>query len=118
MSSKSNGNGGAAENQNKRPDTKRSESSDSTEEREPGGFPAVGKAIEPFTQPVNYAIKGTTRAVNGTLGITTGVANGLVYGITSGIGHAAEATFPKGAFLLSPACYTFNNSRTYVLQYR
>jgi hypothetical protein len=79
-----------------RPDIERSDSTNSTEEREPGGFPAVGEALEPLTMPLNAGIKGTTRAVNGVVGVTTGVANGLISGATSVIGYTAEATLPKG----------------------
>jgi hypothetical protein len=83
------------------------DSKNSTEEREPGGFPAVGEVMAPLTQPVNYAIKGTTRAVNGTVGVTTSVANGLVSGTTSVLGHTAEAALPKGVVFLSPGFYRF-----------
>jgi len=74
-----------------------SEPADETpEEEHQGGFPAVGKAMAPLTQPVNYAIKGTVRAVNTTVGVTTSVANGLVTGTTKVLGTTAEAALPKG----------------------
>jgi hypothetical protein len=83
-----------------RPDIERSDSTSSTEERQPGGIPAIGKAMEPLTQPLNAGIKGTTRAVNGTVGVATSVTNGLISGATSVIGYTAEATLPKGVCLI------------------
>ena len=68
------------------------------EEEHQGGFPALGKATAPLTQPVNYAIKGTVRAVNTTVGVTTSVANGLVTGTTKVLGTTAEAALPRGTF--------------------
>jgi len=79
-----------------------SEPADETpEEEHEGGFPAVGKAMAPLTQPVNYAIKGTVRAVNSTVGVTTSVANGLVTGTTKVLGTTAEAALPKGTVSFS-----------------
>jgi hypothetical protein len=117
MSSQSNGNRDTAENaangadrpthhhHGHQPDVEGSGSTDSSGAVvQPGGFPAVGKAMEPLTQPVNYAIKGTTRALNTTVGVTTSVANGLVTGTTSILGHTAEAALPKGVFSPSPRC--------------
>jgi len=88
-------------------DEQRPESTAPVAEKQTGGFPAVGKAMAPLTQPVNYAIKGTTRALNSTVGVTVGVANGLVLGTTGVLGHAAEAVLPKGGLFYVPDFFSF-----------
>ena len=89
------------------PNEQRPESTAPAAEKQTGGFPAVGKAMAPLTQPVNYAIKGTTRALNSTVGVTVGVANGLVLGTTGVLGHAAEAVLPKGGLFYVPDFFSF-----------